>query len=61
MHSRATWHKSKPPAEIPRLLTKVLKLLNGLKYEDNLFIGDSVTNWEALYALHDNSSNDHIF
>ena len=52
---------SNPPITIPGVLTKLLKLLSGLMFEENLFIGDSVTNWEALYALHDSTSTDRIF
>ena len=36
------------------VLKKLLKLLTGLMFEDHLYIGDSVTNWEAIYALNDN-------
>ena len=43
------------------VLTKLLKLLNGLMFDEDLYIGDSVTNWEAVYALNKNSStNDRV-
>ena len=33
------------------VLDKLRKLLMGLMFEDQLYIGDSVTNWEAVYTL----------
>ena len=43
------------------VLNKLLKLLNGLMFDEDLCIGDSVTNWEAVYALNKNSStNDRV-
>ena len=38
------------------VLDKLRKLLTGLMFEDQLYIGDSVTNWEAVYALLMNDS-----
>ena len=49
---------SNPPVFIPKALSKLLKLLNGLMFEDNLYIGDSVTNWETIYALNHDTNND---
>ena len=43
------------------VLNKLLKLLSGLMFDEDLYIGDSVTNWEAVYALNKNSStNDRV-
>lgn len=42
------------------VLTKLLKLLSGLMFEEDLYIGDSVTNWEAIAALND-ANNNRIF
>ena len=39
------------------VLNKLLKLLNGLMFEDRLYVGDSVTNWEAIAAM--NSLDNH--
>ena len=39
------------------VLDKLRKLLTGLMFEDHLYIGDSVTNWEAVYALLMNDSS----
>ncbi len=39
------------------VLSKLLILLNGLMFEEELYIGDSVTNWEAIAALNDTNSN----
>jgi tetratricopeptide (TPR) repeat protein len=36
---------------IPRVLGKLLKLLDGLEFENGLYVGDSVTNWEAIAAF----------
>ncbi len=52
---------SNPPVFLPKALSKLLKLFNGLIFEDNLYIGDSVTNWEAIYALNNDTHNNRIF